>query len=198
MRYSCEQVGVVTVGEASTGRGLVKVCRDVGPDVVVTDASLEDGEVDQQLPLVVDAGCRVLALCDDSSPERLTAILADGVSGCLLHDNRPDQLADAVLAIASGAAVLNPAVAGTILGQWRRLRSQPASLYARPRAAPTPREQEVLTAMAEGLATEAIARRLGVSSKTVKGHKSRIFEKLGARTQAQAVSLAVGYGLLER
>lgn len=127
---SCEQVGAVTVGEASTGRDLVKICRDLRPDVVVSDASLEDGEVDERLSLVVDAGCRVLALCDDCSPERVTSILADGVSGCLLHDNRPDQVAEAVLAIASGAAVLHPVATGTILRQWRRLRSRPAPLHA--------------------------------------------------------------------
>ncbi len=127
---SCEQVGAVTVGEASTGTDLVKVCRDLRPDVVVTDASLEDGDVDEQVPLVVETGCRVLALCDDCSPERLTSILADGLSGCLLHDDRPEQVAEAVLAIASGGAVLHPVATGTILRQWRRLRSQPTPLHA--------------------------------------------------------------------
>ncbi|HEX2274926.1 MAG TPA: response regulator transcription factor [Acidimicrobiales bacterium] len=198
LRDSCEQVGVVTVGEASTARGLVEVCRELRPDVVVTEASLQDGEVDERLALILDAGSRLLVLCDDCSPERLTSLLAEGVSGCLLHENRPDQVAEAVLAVASGAAALHPIAAGTILRQWRRLRSQPAFLYPRPRAVPTPREHEVLVAMADGLPTEAIARRLGVSTKTVKSHKTRIFDKLGARTQAQAVSLAIGHGLLQR
>ena len=198
LRDACEVVGVVTVGEASASRGLVEVCRDTRPDVVVTDTSLQDDEVDEQLTFILEAGSRVLVLCDDCSPERLTSLLAGGVSGILLHDNRPEQVAEAVVAIASGAAALHPVAAGTILRQWRRLRSQPASLYARPRAVPTRREHEVLVAMADGLATKAIARRLGVSTKTVKSHKTRIFDKLGVRTQAQAVSLAIGHGLLER
>ncbi len=49
---------------------------------------------------------------------------------------------------------------------------------------------------AEGIGIKAIARRLGVSVKTVENHKTRLFDKLGVRTQAHAVSLAIGHGLL--
>lgn len=193
---ACQRIGAVTVGEASRATDLVEVCRGLRPDVVVTDESLDDGDVDEQLASVLDAGSRVLVLCDECSPERFTSLLAEGVSGVLLHDNRPEQVAEAVASIASGAAVLHPVAAGTILCQWRRLRSQPASLHAWPRAVPTAREREVLGAMADGLVTKAIADRLGVSTKTVESHKTRIFDKLGVRTQAQAVSLAIGLGLL--
>ena len=50
--------------------------------------------------------------------------------------------------------------------------------------------------MTEGLATKTIARRLGVASKTIENHKIRIFQKLGVRSQAQAVSVAIGHGLV--
>jgi len=53
-----------------------------------------------------------------------------------------------------------------------------------------------LTAIVDGLAAKAIARRLGMAVKTVENHKIRIFEKLGARTQAHAVAIAVGHGLV--
>jgi len=51
--------------------------------------------------------------------------------------------------------------------------------------------------MAEGLPAKAIAKRLGVALKTVESHKIRLFDKLGARTQAHAVSIAMGYGLVQ-
>lgn len=60
----------------------------------------------------------------------------------------------------------------------------------------TAREHAVLVAMAEGMATKTIARHLGVAIKTVENHKIRIFDKLGVRTQAHAVSVAIGQGLL--
>ena len=60
----------------------------------------------------------------------------------------------------------------------------------------TTREHAVLVVMAEGMATKTIARHLGVAIKTVENHKIRIFDKLGVRTQAHAVSVAIGHGLL--
>jgi DNA-binding NarL/FixJ family response regulator len=54
----------------------------------------------------------------------------------------------------------------------------------------------VLKAMAEGLAAKGIARRLGVATKTVENHKVRVFDKLGVRNHAQAVSVAITHGLI--
>src|SRR5436305_1144934 len=78
------------------------------------------------------------------------------------------------------------------------LRSEDGDANGGPRSNLTPRELDVLEAMSDGLATKAIASRLGVATKTVENHKVRIFDKLGVRTQAQAVSLAIGHGLLSR
>jgi DNA-binding NarL/FixJ family response regulator len=97
--------------------------------------------------------------------------------------------------VASGSAVLAPAAAGTILEQWRRLRESGGSGAA---GLPdlTPRESEVLAAMVDGLASKAIARRLGMALKTVESHKTHIFDKLGVPTQAAAVSFAIAHGLI--
>jgi DNA-binding NarL/FixJ family response regulator len=90
---------------------------------------------------------------------------------------------------------LNPPVVTLILEQWRRLRAQPVQFGARRRPVLTPRELDVLAAMTEGLAAKAIAARLGVALKTVENHKIRVFDKLGVRTQAHAVTVAMAYGL---
>jgi DNA-binding CsgD family transcriptional regulator len=60
----------------------------------------------------------------------------------------------------------------------------------------TVREHDVLVAMADGLPAKSIARRLGMAVKTVENHKIRIYDKLGVRTQAHAVAVAIGQGLL--
>ncbi len=198
LRLVCERYGIQVVGQVSSAAELVEVCLRHNVDAAVTDVTLADGELEPHLEALLATGTRVLVLCDDPSPERLTSLLALGVSGYLLHDSSPEQVAEAALAVASGAAALHPLAARTIVEQWRRLRARPLSLYDRARAVPTPREQEVLTAMADGLPTKAIARRLGVSVKTVENHKTRLFDKLGVRTQAHAVSLAIGHGLLAR
>ena len=196
LRPVCDGHGIEIVGQVSSATELVDVCLHHHVDVAVSGVSFANGELEPHLEALLATGARVLVLCDDPSPERLTSLLTQGASGYLLHDSSPEQVAEAALAVASGAVPLHPLAARTILEQWRRLRVRPLSLYERPRALPTPREQEVLTAMADGLATKAIARRLGVSAKTVENHKTRLFDKLGARTQAHAVSLAIGHGLV--
>jgi DNA-binding NarL/FixJ family response regulator len=105
---------------------------------------------------------------------------------------------DAIEAVAGGASVLGPAATTTVLDQWRRLR-EPAALGASGRLskALTPREHDVLEAMGDGLSAKLIAQRLGMAVKTVENHKIRVFDKLGVHTQAQAVALAIGHGMLD-
>jgi DNA-binding NarL/FixJ family response regulator len=197
LRIVCLRHGIRVVGETSSARELINLVANEEPDVVVTDSVLDDGRIEDSISTLIQGSTRVIVLCDDPSPERVTWILAQGASGYLLHDSAPDQIGDAVLAVSKGAAALDPNAAGLILQQWRRLRSNEAApSIGTPRGELTPREMDVLAAMADGLATKAIARRLGVAVKTVENHKIRIFDKLGVRTQAHAVTLAIGHGLL--
>lgn len=148
--------------------------------------------------LVVDLlreGARVLLVADGAPGASLLGALLAGASGQLrLADTSPDQLVSTVRSVAEGEAALNPAVAAAVLEQWRQMRS--AAPQARPRAELSARETEILAAVAEGLTTSAIARRLALSPKTVENHKSRIFAKLGVKTQAHAVSVALEQGLI--
>jgi two-component system nitrate/nitrite response regulator NarL len=187
--------GITVVGETARGAELVELCQLLAPDVVISDVELEDAALEDCLPRLLDSGTRVLALCDECSPDRLVSVLVCGATGYLGHDASPQQVLDALGAVARGAAALDPVAARTILSQWRTFRLRGFANQSRPQEL-TPREKEVLQAMVEGLAAKAIAKRLGVATKTVENHKIRIFDKLGVRTQAQAVSLTISQGLL--
>jgi DNA-binding NarL/FixJ family response regulator len=189
---------ILVVGEARSATELVELCRSEQSDVVYAEDSFEDGsEIESVLVLLMATGTRVIVVCDDPSPERLTRILALGAHGYLRHDTTPEQVLDAVESVAGGAAVLGPVATATVLEQWRRLR-EPGRIGTGGgmRASLTVREMDVLVAMADGLPAKAIARRLGMAVKTVENHKIRIYDKLGVRTQAHAVSLAISHGLL--
>jgi two-component system, NarL family, nitrate/nitrite response regulator NarL len=192
----CERYGLQVVGEASTSWQLIALCQTRRPDLVVADSDLGDGPIEECIDRVLATGAKVVILCDDDSTERLTGLLERGVSGYLLHDSSPDHVGEGLLAVAAGAAALHPTVTDTILKQWRRFRLAGPTLSLSPRSTLTPRELDVLAAMADGLATKAIAIKLGVALKTVENHKIRIFDKLGVSTQAEAVSLAIGHCLL--
>lgn len=197
LRISGAARKIFVVGEALSAADLVERCRREQPDVVYAEDRFDDGsEIESVLVLLMTTGARVIVVCDDPSPERLTRILSLGAHGYLRHDTTPEQVLDAVESVAGGAAVLGPAATATVLEQWRHLRQQPLGGVPALPASLTVREMDVLEAMADGLPAKAIARRLGVAVKTVENHKIRIYDKLGVRTQAHAVASALSQGLL--
>lgn len=195
VRAACERRGVdvaAETGEASTLRQLVAT--GIG-DVVVLADRLDNCPAETLVSELVDAGLKVVVVSADPSPNRLTTLLSEGASGYFLHDADPDEIVTAIQAVGRGAAALHPTAAATILAQWRRLRAAPPTGSRGGVQSLTPRESEVLSAMAAGLATKAIAQRLSMAVKTVENHKIRIFDKLGVRTQAQAVAVALAHGI---
>lgn len=195
LRLACDRGGVEVVGEAVTYDDLLYQCAGVHPQVAVVADRLGGAMVEETVPALVGTGTKVIVLSADPSPDRLGRLMARDLCGYLSHDAGPDEVVGAIQAVARGEVALNPEVLTTILHQWRRLRAQPISVGSRRRPALTPRELDILTAMSDGLAAKAIALRLGVALKTVENHKIRIFEKLGVRSHAHAVTVALAYGL---
>ncbi len=185
---------VTVVGETGSLAELLELCRSERPTVVVSNCTLADADIDDSLPEIDACGARLLVIAREVSPERLTALLSGGVWGYLVHDTAPDAVLDAVRAVARGEVALHPQAASLVVDQWRWLRAAPER--TNDRLTLTPREGDVLEAMADGLSTKAIARRLGVAVKTVENHKTRVFDKLGVRSQAHAVGMAISQGLL--
>lgn len=191
----CARAGIVVVAAPLTYDELLVCCAGAHPEVGVVADRLGEAVVEDCLAALLHTGTRVIVLSGDPSPERLSQLLASDVCGYLSHDAGPDEVVNAILAVGRGEVAVNPEVLSTILHQWRRLRAQPVSVGARRRTALTPRELDILAAMSDGLAAKAIAARLGVALKTVENHKIRIFEKLGVRSHAHAVTVALAYGL---
>jgi DNA-binding NarL/FixJ family response regulator len=191
---ACAQSGVRVLAEAAEGDELVALCAALGPDVVLTGDVLGGSPTSGHIARLASMGSKVVLLVADGDVDRLDGLLAEDVWGCLCYDASPQEIVAGILAVASGGIALDAMTASGLVRQWRSLRAQPRPL-ARRRPELTPREQEVLAAMAEGLAAKAIAARLGVALKTVENHKIRVFDKLGVRTQAHAVTVAMAYGL---
>lgn len=196
LRRVCDAGGIHVVGEGATVVDVIELARDERPDVVIVVEALVDGRVEDCLEALLGADCRVIVMSGDRAPDQVVSLLARGISGFLKLDASPGEVAEAVRAVAGGEAVLHPSAARTILDQWRSLRRTHLPSGLAPRATLTARERDVLVAMTEGMSAKAIARHLGVAVKTIENHKIRIFDKLGVRTHAHAVSVAIGQGLL--
>jgi DNA-binding NarL/FixJ family response regulator len=196
LELACSQRNVEIVGCPRRFVDLVGRCQQVPlPDVALASDWLGGQPVEEVLKELLATGVSLIVLSADPSPDRLSRLLSADIAGYLSYDASPDEIVLGVLAAARGEIAVNPSVASVVLGQWRRLRAQPLTFGARRPPSLTRRELDILNAMADGLAAKAIALRLGVALKTVENHKIRIFDKLGVRSHAHAVTVALAYGL---
>jgi DNA-binding NarL/FixJ family response regulator len=183
----CTMAGSIDlVGESTFGEVALALCDLVSPDVVIMSDMLADGMIDHFLTPLLRTGARLMMLTNELETARSRDLIERGVMGIVDFDVAPVALSEAVMAIALGGAVLPSQVAGSIVGDWRITRRSRAPESA---TALTSREREVLNALADGLSTKAVARSLGIAVKTVENHKTRIFDKLGVKTQFHAVAL---------
>ena len=178
------------VADATTGTEAVGLCQLFVPDVVVASELLADGVVESFVPALLRTGARVLVVCEPRETSELVELVALGVTGLVTTDGTPEDLVHAVLGLAAGGAVLPEDVVAAVAADWRRSRRERGGDGRS--AELTEREREVLGAISDGLSTKAVAHHLGIAVKTVEHHKSRIFDKLGVRTQAEAVAVALG------
>ena len=183
------------VGEAGDGHQAVELARRLRPDLVLLDLvmpGMSGQEAARALRSAVP-GVRVLVLTGAELDEGLLDMLASGVDGYVLKDIEPDELAQAIRAVARGEAYLHPVVARRVLDRLAARPAQPPM----PDMQLTPRELEVLRLMATPATYREIAEQLVVSEETVRSHAKRILSKLQQPNRAQAVLAAVRAGLIE-
>lgn len=190
--------GITVVGEAENGQVAVDVAREARPDVVLMDIQMpvEDGlSATGRIVGGASPQSRVVVLTTFERDDYLFDALKAGASGFLLKNAPPEQLIHAVQVVAAGDALLAPSLTRRLLEQFSGPRSRPAAEAQL--AELTPREREVLVALARGNSNAELAQTLVVSEGTVKTHVSSVLAKLGVRDRVQAVIFAYESGLVE-
>ena len=189
--------GVDVVGEASTVREAVNLIGKQRPDVVLLDVHMPDGGGQEVIRQTLPAaeGTRFLALSVSDAPEDVVAIVRTGARGYVTKTISGAELIDAIERVKQGDAVFSPQLAGFVLDAFSG-RMDPEATDAELDLL-TPREQEVLRLIARGYLYKEIARRLGISVKTVEAHASSVLRKLQLSTRHELSRWAAERDLID-
>jgi DNA-binding NarL/FixJ family response regulator len=184
------------VGEAADGEAAVRTILESNPDVALLDIRMPMMDGIEAMRRLTAAGCpaRLLALTTFDLDEYVYEALKAGASGFLLKDASVEDLAAAIRVVASGEAVLAPAVTRRVINAFAT--SVPRTADASLLEGLTPREREVLTLIARGYSNAEIAEALVLTSATVKTHVSSLLSKLHLRDRVHAVIVAYECGLI--
>jgi DNA-binding NarL/FixJ family response regulator len=183
------------VGAAADGRELLRLVESVEPDVAVVDIRMPvlDGIGATRQIADRNPSTRVLILTTFDLDEYVYDALLAGASGFLLKDVTAARLVEAVRLVADGSMLLGPTVTRRLVEDFS---ARVPSIAPSPALATlTPREHEVLTAVARGLSNAEIAAELFIGHVTVKSHVSEVLRKLGCRDRVQLVIVAYESGL---
>lgn len=183
---------IEVVAEAANGAEALELAISHKPDLAILDVKMPEMNgleatkaIQEQVPEV-----SVLILSMHDEDRYLFEALKAGASGYVLKRAADSDLMDAIDAVRRGEPFLTPeaqqALIKDVLGQGE---NQEQEL--------TPREQEVVTLVAEALNNREIAEQLGLSEKTVENHRSNAMKKLGMRDRVELVRYAIRRGLIE-
>jgi DNA-binding NarL/FixJ family response regulator len=181
-------------GEAASGKEALALFSQLRPDVVLLDLEMPgmDGVAVIRGLREIRPEVRVVVFTAFDTDERILSAVQAGAKGYLLKGVPRSELFQAIRIVHQGGSLLQPVVASRLLDQiaTREIPDTPLEEL-------TPREDEVLTLLAQGKQNKEIATALTISERTVKFHISSILAKLEAGNRTEAVTIALQKGLVE-
>jgi DNA-binding NarL/FixJ family response regulator len=187
------QPDITVVGEAVDGAEALALTRQLRPDVVVMDIAmprLNGLEATRRIRVEMPE-VQVVILTMHADREYVAQVVRAGAAGYVLKQAAAQELVQALRAVRAGEAFLHPIATRTLIGEYLSQLED-----AGPADGLTPREREVLRAVARGASNRAIANDLGISVKTVEAHRANLMAKLGMHDRTELVRYAIRTGLI--
>ncbi|MEP7154961.1 MAG: response regulator transcription factor [Betaproteobacteria bacterium] len=186
--------GLQVIAETGDGRAVEALVRKVMPGLLVLDLDLPGRHgVDIAIAVKAEfaAAIKVLVLTGDLRPDSVGRALAAGADGYVLKSEDTEELLIAVRAVLAGREYVSKSIAQAFRADVARRGAGP------PAATATPREREIMSLVARGLANNGIAALLGISVLTVRTHRQNLMEKFELRNAAEITAYAVKHGFYD-
>ena len=187
------------IGEAGSGREAIRLIRQFKPDLALVDMSLPDQngiELTREI-LRISSETRIMIVSMHHKIDYIVRAFQAGAAGYVVKESASAKLLQGVEAVLKGDYFMDASVSQQVVKKLAGLQKKDLKVSDEVYNALTPREQEVMLLVAEGLSTSAISERLFISPKTVENHRSNIMNKLGLHSSIELARYAARIGIID-
>jgi len=187
------------VGEAGNGRKGLQMAKKLKPDLVIVDISLPDQsgiQLTREMRSLLPA-TRILIVSMHSKIDYIAEAFQAGATGYVVKESASERLVQGLDSIARGDYFLDSSVSHTVVENLMKSPLKEAKITDANYGTLTPREQEVMRLLAEGLSCKEVAKKLFISHKTVENHRANIMNKLDIHSTIELIRYAAKLGLID-
>lgn len=186
-------------GEAGNAHQGLRMAKKHKPDLVVVDISLPDTNGIQLTREIRDLlpETRIIIVSMHSKVDYIVEAFQAGATGYVVKESASEKLLKGLESVAKGEYFLDSAVSHQVVKALMKIPGKEAKITDADYGSLTPREQEIMRLLAEGLSAKEIAEKLFISPKTVENHRANIMNKLGLHSTMELVRYAAKLGLID-
>ena len=191
--------GYEVIGEAGNSREGLQLVEKYKPDLVLVDISLPDRsgiELTRDI-IKLSSKTRIIIVSMHSKTDYIVKAFQAGATGYVIKESAATKLLQGIGSVLKGDYFMDAAVSQKVVEKLAGIKEKKVKVTNAAYDALTPREQEVMILVAEGLSTNEISERLFISPKTVENHRSRIMQKLNLHSTIELARYATKLGLID-
>jgi DNA-binding NarL/FixJ family response regulator len=187
------------IGEAGTGRKGLQMTQDLKPDIALVDISLPDDngmQIARKIRTILPE-TRIMIISMHSKIDYIVEAFQAGATGYVVKESAAERLIQGLEAVSAGEYFLDSSISHEVVEKLMKSPVKEAKITDAEYGTLTPREQEIMRLLAEGLPKREIAESLFISIKTVENHRANIMKKLGIHSAMDLVRYSARLGLID-
>ena len=187
------------IGEAGNGREGLQLTKKLKPDVIIVDISLPDRsgiQLTREIRTFLST-TRILIVSMHSKIDYIAEAFQAGATGYVVKESASERLLQGLESVVRGDYFLDSSVSHAVVENLMKSPLKEAKITDADYDTLTPREQEVMRLLAEGLSSKKVAEKLFISPKTVENHRANIMNKLGLHNTIELIRYAAKLGLID-